>query len=128
MGSDTTKYIPVDKKAELNLGSTLNIKLTPRVMAYAKENIIFDKKGNVSGFDEVRTYQVQVSNFTDQAASVEYVKHMDTPYFNISDMKQSGKFERTDQDTIQFTIQLPPRTDQSIWFTVTLLRGERRWQ
>jgi hypothetical protein len=128
IGSDATKYIPVDKKIALNLGHTLNIKLTPRLKAWKKMNIIFDKNGNVSGFDEIQTCEIHVSNFTDTEAVVEYVKNLDSPDFTISDMKHDGTFERTDQDTIQFTIRLAPRADQRIEYTLTQLRGERKWQ
>jgi len=128
VGSDETKYIPVEKKAELNLGNTSNVKIIPKVMAYVKKNIIFDKKGNVSGFDEVKTYEIELSNFTGMSAAIEYIKNLDTSYFNISNMNHTGEFEKTDQDTIKFTIHLSPNSNQSIGFTLTTLRGERRWQ
>ncbi|RLC23705.1 MAG: hypothetical protein DRH93_06565 [Deltaproteobacteria bacterium] len=128
VGSDTTKYIPVEKKAELNLGNTSNVKIIPKVMAYAKKNIIFDNKGNVSGFDEVKTYEIQLSNFTGMSSTIEYTKNLDSSHFNISAMSHPDEFEKTDQDTIKFTIHLSPNSHQSIGFTLTTLRGERRWQ
>lgn len=128
LGSDQTKYIPVDKKVALNLGSTLNIKIVPRVMAFTKKNILFDKDGTLSGFDEVQAIDIQLSNFTDTPATVEYVKNLDSPHFTITDMTHPGAFERTDQDTIKFTLDLAPHSNQSIRFTQTALRGERRWQ
>lgn len=128
IGSDTIKYIPVDKKVELNLGNTLNVKIVPRVMAYAKENIIFDTKGNVSGFDEVKTIEIQLSNFTAMPSTIEYVKNIDSTYFEITDITHPDQFERTDQDTIKFTIELAPHSNKTIQFTLTTLRGERKWQ
>lgn len=126
IGSDTIKYIPVDKAAELNLGPCLNVKIVPRLMAYAKKNISFDTKGDVSGFDDIKTFQIEFSNFTDTASILEYVKNLDSPDNTITDISHPDKFEKTDQDTIKFTIEISPHSTQTIGFTVTTLRGERK--
>ena len=128
IGSDTTKYIPVSKKVELNLGNTLNVKIVPRIMAYTKKNIIFDNKGNVSGFDEVKAFEIQLSNFTAMTSTIEYVKNLDSSHFKITDMTHPDQFEKIDQNTIKFTIELAPHSNKSIQFTLKTLRGERRWQ
>jgi hypothetical protein len=128
IGSDTTKYIPVSKKVELNLGNTLNVKIVPRVMAYTKKNIIFGTKGNVSGFDEVKAFEIQLSNFTAMTSTIEYVKNLDSSHFEITDKSHAGQFEKIDQDTIKLTIELAPHSNKTIQFTLTTLRGERRWQ
>lgn len=128
IGSDETKYIPVDKKVELNLGTTLNVKIVPVIMAYKKKNIIFDKKGIINGFDDVKDFELQLSNFTETPATLEYIKNIDSNYFNISHMSHPDAFEKTDQDTIKYTIMLEPHSNETIRFTLTTFRGERRWQ
>ncbi|NOX34698.1 MAG: DUF4139 domain-containing protein [Deltaproteobacteria bacterium] len=128
IGADSTKYIPIGKKIELNLGPTLNVKIVPRIMAYRKKNIIFDTKGNMSGFDEVKDFELKLSNFTSAASTIEYVKNLRSSHFKITKMTHPDKFEKKDQDTIRFKIELPPHSNKSIRFTLTTLRGERRWQ
>jgi len=131
IGTDTTRYIPVGKKsgkAELNLGQTLNVKINPKVMKFEKKNIIFDSKNNVNGFDEIKTYTIEFSNFTDNQVIAEYTQNMDAPQFEITQISHQKNFEKTDQDTIKFTLDLAPHSTQKVLFTLTTMRGERRWQ
>lgn len=127
IGSDTSKYIPVDKKIEINLGNTLNVKIVPKVMAYAKKNIIFDDDGNINGFDEVKKFKVELSNFTDRPSTIEYVKNLDSINFKLTGISHD-LFEKTDQNTIKFTIKLAPHSNENIYFTLETRIGERRWQ
>jgi len=128
IGADTTKYVPVDKTADLNLGKTLSVKIMPLVMAYRKENLAFDKKGNITGFDEVKDYEVRLSNFTQTRAILEYVENFDSPDVNISRVSLPDRFEKTDQDSITFTLELAPQASETLKFTATIPRGDRKWQ
>ncbi len=128
IGSDITKYIPVGKKVELNLGKSLDVTIKPKTIGFKKENIIFDKKGNISGFDEVKEIEIDFVNFTDTASILEYVKNIDSTSFNISKISTHELFEKVDQDTIKFKISLKPHSSKKIKFTLTIKRGERRWQ
>ncbi len=128
IGSGKTRYIPVNKKVELNLGSTMDVKIVPAIMKYVKKNILFDKKGNVSGFDDIKTIEIRLSNFTDMPAAIEYVKNIDAAQFKVSNMTHTGQFKKIDQNTIRFTITLAPRSKKTIGFTLTTMRGERKWQ
>ncbi|MCP3875770.1 MAG: DUF4139 domain-containing protein, partial [Desulfobacteraceae bacterium] len=128
IGSDKTKYIPVNKKVELNLGTTLNVKINPKVMKYTKKNILFDKKGNVSGFDDIKAFEVELSNFTDMPATLEYIKNLNSNHFKISSMTHSDSYKKIDQNTIKFTVNLAPHSNKTIGFTLTTMRGERKWQ
>lgn len=128
IGADITKYIPVDKTADLNLGRTLSVKIMPLVMAYRKENLVFDKKGNITGFDEVKDYEVRLSNFTHTRATLEYVQNFDSPDVNISRISLPDRFKKTDQDSITFTLELAPQASETLKFTATIPRGDRKWQ
>ena len=128
VGTNTVKYIPVGKEAELNLGSTRDIRILPKIMNYKKSNISFDDAGAVNGFDEIKTIRVEFSNFTDTPVLAEYTRNMDSPFFTITGMSHPSLFEKEDQDTIKFTMTLAPGTVSHIDFTLTSNRGERKWQ
>jgi hypothetical protein len=128
IGADITKYIPVDKTADLNLGRTLSVKIKPLVMAYRKDNLAFDKKGNITGFDEVKDYEVRLSNFTQTRATLEYVENFDSPDVSISRISLPDRFKKTDQDSITFTLELAPQASETLKFTATIPRGDRKWQ
>lgn len=128
IGADTTKYIPVGKKIDLNLGNALSVKMVPTVMAIKKENLAFDKNKNIIGFDEVKEYEIRLSNFTGTLASLEYVQNFDSLDVKISRISFPDKFEKTDQDSIKFALELAPHTSETLRFTATFPRGDRKWQ
>lgn len=128
IGADTTKYIPVGKKADLNLGNALSVKMVPTVMTFKKENLAFDKKGNIIGFDEVKDYEIKLSNFTGTRSVLEYVQNFDSPDVKITRISHQDRFEKTDQDSIKFTLELAPHASETIRFTTTFPRGDRKWQ
>ena len=97
-------------------------------MAYRKDNLAFDKKGNITGFDEVKDYEVRLSNFTHTRATLEYVQNFDSPDVNISRISLSDRFKKTDQDSITFTLELAPQASETLKFTATFPRGDRKWQ
>jgi hypothetical protein len=61
-GQSAFKYIPVNDDVELNLGTVADVVVEPRLMEYKTENYRFDNKGNVSGWDDVQTFAVEVRN------------------------------------------------------------------
>lgn len=128
IGTDRTKYIPVGKKVELKLGNTRRIEVNPKIMNYQKSNLLFDNKGNLTGFDEIRDYVVDVSNFTKTDASVEYTLNLEHPHFKIKRTSKNDGFEKIDQDTIRFTVSAAPGKTHQITFTIISMRGQRQWQ
>ncbi len=128
IGADKTKYIPVGKEVELNLGATLNITIDPKIMTFEKKNIIFDHDKNIEGFDEIKIYKIKFSNFTNARSIAEYTQNMETPEFKISHVSHPENFEKKDQDTINFTLDLSPHTTEFVSFTMTTKKGERRWK
>ena len=64
-GQSSFKYIPVDQDVELNLGAVSDIVVEPTLMETKTDNYRFDKKRNVSGWDEIRTFEVTVKNTRD---------------------------------------------------------------
>ncbi|MEM7396809.1 MAG: hypothetical protein AAF492_31150, partial [Verrucomicrobiota bacterium] len=67
-GQSSFKYIPVDEDVELNLGGAANVSVQPTLMDFKTENYLFHNGGNVGGWDEVRTFKVEVKNTREVAA------------------------------------------------------------
>jgi hypothetical protein len=61
-GQSSFKYIPVDEDVELNLGAVANVVVEPKLMDFETENYRFDRRGNISGWDEIRTFKIEVKN------------------------------------------------------------------
>jgi len=70
-GQSSFKYIPVDEDVELNLGAVGDVVVEPTLMDFETENYRFDRKRNISGWDEVRKFKIEVRNTREIPAKVE---------------------------------------------------------
>jgi len=127
-GSDQTDYIPVGKKVDLFLGTARRVKVAPKVAKFAKTNLVFDDQGNLSGFDDVRTMVLDITNFSDQTAAFEITRHRPDPNFTITDISGQDRFEKIDQTRFRFFVTLDPGTEKAICYTITTYKGDRKWQ
>lgn len=126
IGSDDTKYIPVGEKVELNLGRAREVEVEPKLMDYKTKNYLFNNSGgNISGWDEVKTYNIKVSNYSNLLAKAEITRNFQHQYWNLK-TKDKVNYEKVDLDTVKFTLILSPHSEQTFTYTVTLYEGDRR--
>jgi len=126
-GTDTMDYIPAGKRHALRLGPNPRITVTPRVMAYAKTNLAFDKQNNLAGFDQVKTMAIHVVNFSGDPARIDIVRTMADPHFTLSGLSGHETFEKIDQLRFKFTVTVPAGTGKTIGYTLTTHQGDRKW-
>ncbi|MBL7188562.1 MAG: DUF4139 domain-containing protein [Phycisphaerae bacterium] len=125
-GQSSFKYIPVDEDVELNLGAVANVVVEPKLMNLESENHTFDREGNVSGWDEIRTFSIEVKNTRDIAVKVEIKRNFDTQYWDLTKSGDSGQFEKEDLDTVKFTLVLEPRSGRQFQYVVRTYQGQRQ--
>jgi hypothetical protein len=125
VGQSSFKYIPVDEDVELNLGPVSDIVVEPSLMSFGTDNYRFDNRGNISGWDEIRTFEVKVKNTREMPVQVEIRRNFETPYWTIQQTGESGQFEKVDVDTVKFTLSLPPRSQRTFQYTLTTYQGTR---
>ena len=125
-GQSSFKYIPVDEDVELNLGAVANVVVEPKLMNLESENHTFDREGNVSGWDEIRTFSIEVKNTRDIAVKVEIKRNFDTQYWDMTKSGDSGQFEKEDLDTVKFTLVLEPRSGRQFQYVVRTYQGQRQ--
>jgi len=124
-GQSSFKYIPVDEDVELNLGAVANVVVEPKLMDFKTENYRFDRRGNVSGWDEVRTFKIEVKNTRDIDVKVEIKRNFNTSYWKLAKSGDFGKFEQADKDTVKFTLTLKPRSKSTFEYVLRTYLGER---
>ncbi len=122
-GQSSFKYIPVDEDVELNLGGVRNVVVEPKLMDYRTQNFRFDPKGNVFGWDEVRSFNIKVKNTRDVPVKIEIKRNFNTNYFSIT---KNNDYEKVDKDTIKFTLTLAPRSVEEFGYELTTYHGSRR--
>ena len=57
VGQSEFKYIPVNEDVELNLGAVADVVVEPKLMDFKTDNYRFDRKRNISGWDEIQHVQ-----------------------------------------------------------------------
>jgi hypothetical protein len=125
-GQSSFKYIPVDEDVELNLGPVANIVVEPKLMDFKMENYRFDSRGNVSGWDEIHTFRIEVKNTRDIDVKVEIKRNFDTQYWDISNSGDFGAFEKVDLNTVKFTLDLQPRSAKQLEYVLRTYHGVRQ--
>ncbi|MGB2808003.1 MAG: hypothetical protein WBC22_09690, partial [Sedimentisphaerales bacterium] len=125
-GQSSFKYIPVDEDVELNLGAVANVVVEPMLMDFETKNYRFDSKRNISGWDEVRKFKIEVRNTRDIPAKVEIKRNFPTQYWKLEKSGDFGQFESVDLDTVKFTLVLEPRSKQAFGYTLTTYHGVRQ--
>jgi hypothetical protein len=122
-GQSEFKYIPVNEEVELNLGSVANVVVEPRLMDFKTENYRFGSNGEITGWDEVRKFEIEVRNTRDIPIKVEIKRNFPTQYWQIT---SPDKYEGFDVDTIKYTLEMKPVSKQKISYTLRIYQGSRQ--
>jgi hypothetical protein len=124
VGGTSIDYIPVDEDVELNLGPARYVKVEPKLMTISTRNYDFDIKGNISGWEELQTWDVKVTNARTLPVNVEITRGFSTTKWDI---EVTGKAEYRKHEAIsaRFTLTLPPETKETFTYVLTLYFGTR---
>ena len=125
VGQSRFKYIPVGKEAELNLGPAQNVRVEPVLMRQATDNYTFFKDGNISGWDEERLYRIRVKNRRKVPVAVEIVRNIPGKSWDLSPEGDYGQYTRIDADSVQFLLELPPGSEKTFTYALTIRHGKR---
>jgi hypothetical protein len=125
-GQSSFKYIPVDEDVELNLGPVANVVVEPKLIDFKTENYRFDRNGNVYGWDEIRTFRMEVKNTRDINVKVEIKRNFNTQYWDISKSGEFGTFEKVDLNTVKFTLEMQPRSARQFEYVLRTYYGIRQ--
>ncbi|MBN2269359.1 MAG: DUF4139 domain-containing protein, partial [Sedimentisphaerales bacterium] len=124
-GQSSFKYIPVDEDVELNLGPVADVVVEPKLMDFKTANYRFDRNRNISGWDEIRTFKIEIRNTRDIPAKIEIKRNFNTQYWNLARTGDSEQFEKEDLDTVKFTLELQTRSKKEFEYVLTTLHGVR---
>jgi hypothetical protein len=122
-GQSEFKYIPVNEEVELNLGSVANVVVEPKLMDFKTENYRYDSSGDIIGWDEIRTFEIEVRNTRDTAIKVEIKRNFPHQFWQVT---SQDKYDEFDMDTIKFTLEMKPVSKQKLTYTLRTYEGTRR--
>ena len=127
VGGTDVKYIPVNEEVELNLGPARLVKVEPTLMEFRTDNYVYDKKGNIAGWDEIRTWKIEITNTRTLAIEIEITRGFGTAYWKL---QTDTAYEKHDATHARFKLNVEPRTKQTVSYKVTTYHGvrEEKWQ
>ncbi len=121
-GQSSFKYIPVDEDVELNLGAVADVVVKPKLMDFKTDQYRFDNRGYIIGWDEIRTFEIEVGNTRDIPVKVEITRNFLTQYWRLN---TDAEYEKIDLDTVKYTVSLGPESKDKIEYTLTTYHGVR---
>jgi len=125
-GYSSFKYIPVGEEVELNLGAVSDVIVEPKLMEEKTDNYRFNRKGNIDGWDEIRTVRLEVKNTRDLPIKIELKRNLNTPYWDIENLGDAGKYyEKVDLNRVKYTLTLEPRSEKTVEYVLTTYQGTR---
>ena len=122
VGGTSVKYIPVDEEVELNLGPARLVKVEPILMNYKTENYVYDRKRNITGWDEIRTWKIEVTNTRELPIELEITRGFGTSYWTF---QTDIPYEKHDATHARFKLTRKPRSKWTFGYTVTTYHGVR---
>jgi len=89
------------------------------------ENYVFDQDGDVSGWDEVRTWRIEVTNTRTLPVDIEITRGFETAYWTLKQGDSPASYEKHDVTHARFRLTIEPRTKRAFEYTVTTYHGVR---
>jgi hypothetical protein len=119
------KYIPVGEEVEWELGPARLVEVRPTLLDYRTANYRFDAKGDISGWDEVRSWKIEIANTRALPVKVEVTRGFDTPYWTLKLTSGAPAYRKHDATHARFELTVPPRQTQVFEYEVTTYQGVR---
>jgi len=122
VGGTSTKYIPVNEEVELNLGAARLVTVEPKLMDFQTANYRFDRHQNVAGWDEIRTWKMEITNTRTLPVEIEITRGFETSSWTL---QADIPYEKHDVTRARFELVVQPRTKRTFNYTVTTYHGVR---
>ncbi|MCA9400006.1 MAG: DUF4139 domain-containing protein [Candidatus Omnitrophica bacterium] len=124
-GQSNFKYIPVDEDVALNLGADQEVIVDSVLMKEESDNFRYDSSDNIIGWDEKKTYQVEIKNTKNFPAKVEYTHVIPSVYWKTKNSGDYGVYEKVDAQTVKYTHVLNPKEVKVFQFEQVINQGNR---
>jgi len=112
--TQSTKYIPIAEKVELNVGTDDQVVYERKVFDVARDEFVYDgDPERVVGWDETRTWQEEVRNYRATPIRME-VRHVLAGDVEFTAAEPAGGLTLYDFRTPEYTVTVPARTEVKV--------------
>ena len=108
------------------MGAATNVKVEPTLMNFAMENHQYDSKGNISGWDEVRSWKITVTNTRLLPIDIEITRSFGTAYWDIDIDDGDVTSKKHDAIHERFELTVSPQAKKTLEYTVRTYHGTRQ--
>jgi len=125
VGGTGVKYIPVNEEVELDLGPARLVQVEPILMSFKTDNYVFDTKKEIAGWDEIRSWDMKLTNTRELPVEIEITRGFGTAYWMLKTDAKDVNYKKHDATHARFELKLEPRTKRTLGYTVTTYHGVR---
>ncbi len=122
VGGTNIKYIPVNEEVELNLGPARLVRVEPKLMDFKTENYVFDPNENITGWDELRTWKIEITNTRTLPVEIEITRNFGTRFWSL---QSELPYEKYDITRARFNLAIEPKSKRSFEYTICTYHGTR---
>jgi hypothetical protein len=123
VGQQSIKYMPIGEDVEINLGADPDVLLERKLIDFKKLRVQWDSRGNsswVTGWDTEEFYQTRIRNTKDIAIQFEVERQFGGDW----DLETEFKYDKLDQQTVRFVLQLKPGEETEFSYKLTTRYGK----
>ncbi len=131
VGGTSVKYIPVNEEVELDLGPARLVSVELTLMDFKTANYVFDTKKDIAGWDEIRTWKMDITNTRELPITIEITRGLATAYWTlvVADPAPAAddavSYKKHDATHARFELKLKPASKRTFAYTVTTYHGVR---
>jgi len=115
VGETEVKYIPIGAEVEMELGDDREVRVQPTLMDWQKQDVKFDKDGNVAGWTVKEIWQVDVQNSKDIPIVLDIRRNFSGDWT----LETDAKHENMDAAKVKFVLPLKSREKQTFAYELT---------
>jgi hypothetical protein len=122
VGHAAVKYIPVNEQVDMELGADFEVLVKPTMTNWAKLNVSFDNRRNVTGWTEKQWWQIEVQNSKDIPVVVDVRRNFSGDW----EIESAAKYEKVDATKVRFLVPLKSREKATFNYLVALRHGTNK--
>jgi hypothetical protein len=122
-GRSRIPYVAPGETVELNLGAVSDVIVEPTLLDAASDRYAFDRKGNISGWDEIHAWKIEIYNTRPVPVQVQVDRHAPTSEWDVDYDPGKDAFRKIDKRTFRFKKTLAAGESKTIEYTITSHHG-----
>ena len=95
-------------------------------MDFKTANYRFDRGRNIEGWDEIRTWAIEIANTRNLPIEIEITRGFGTPAWTLEQDNENVDYSKHDATHARFELKLEPKTKRTIGYAVTTYHGVRQ--